>query len=318
MGPGVPPGSIDRYEPRFLLWLWEKTDGALGVPVSSAGFGAWQSIPDGVVWAVVDRLRGHALIRTHGGPRREGHSEDVPQVSFEAAGVQQAHTLQVRRADPTERARYTRKAVLDWIFAQADRGPLRIEEFFDSAGIFFLGEALARGEVARAAAYLADAGLIDCDGPRFHDRVGSYVVLTQLGVDAVLTGSDVFQYVERQRERARPSGGPVFHAPVHGYVNRDLTVGGDLTIQQVLTPAELAELVAQFASALAPDTEQRAALLRSADALRLQGGDGSRVRPDQHQGPLERVRAALSGLPDTVGREMLLDAVGQTMGRLLG
>lgn len=325
--------GIDRYVPRFLLWLQERTGGATGVPVRCAEFGARQSVPGGVVHAVVERLRAHAMIRVHSGPGAE-----EPVVSFEPAGADQARWLQARRADPAERGRHARKALLAWIFAQSDRRPLRIEEFFDSGEIFFLGESLTRGEVARTAAYLSDTELITCEGPPFHGRIRSHVSLTPLGVDAVLTGADVGRYVEEHREQARPTTGPVFHGPVHGYANRDLTVRGDVTVQPALTPAELADLLRQFAPVLAVDEASRTALAEAADALDAEddaeagsltedgdddgdddGEDGDAdPRPGRRQGVLERVRTVLHASPDTIGRQVVLDAVGQAMGRLLG
>lgn len=310
-GPG-PPAGTDRYEPRFLLWLWAKTDGELDIPVSSAGFAARQSIPESVVQAVVDRLRGHALIRTH-----DGRTDAAPLVSLTADGADHARWLQARRADPAERGRFARNALLGWIFAQSDRRPLRIEEFFDSGEIFFLGEAQSSGEVARTAAYLEEARLIECDGPLFQGRVGSHVSLTQLGVDCVLTGADVGRYVEQRRQWDRPVGGTVVQGSVYG------TVHGDVTVQPPLTTVELADLVDQFAPSLMPDDDSLSALLGIADALRREGGGGDggpdgRPRRDRQQGLLERIRSALSGSPDSVGRQVVLDAVGQAMARLLG
>ncbi|WP_208877704.1 Rrf2 family transcriptional regulator [Streptomyces armeniacus] len=309
-GPQPSTAGTDRYEPRFLLWLWQRTDGELDLPVPSDSFAARQNIPESTVRAVADRLRGHGLIRTHEGPG-EARTDLAPAVSLRAAGADHARWLQARRADPAERGRFARTALLGWIFAQSDRRPLRIEEFFDSGEIFFLGEALSGGEVARTAAYLAEAELIACEGPLFQGRVGSHVSLTQLGVDCVLTGADVGRYVAQWRQSARP----VSNTYVDTVVG---TVHGDVTVQPLST-VELADLVEQFAPALVQDEESLAALLRSADALR-EGDDPHGGAPDRHhqQGLLERIRSAVGGSPDSVGRQVVLDAVGQAMQRLMG
>ncbi|MEK8143359.1 hypothetical protein NKH18_18170 [Streptomyces sp. M10(2022)] len=51
--------------------------------------------------------------------------------------MEQARLLQVQRADPAVRGRHAMKAILSWIYAQADRRPLRISGFLDSPGIYF-------------------------------------------------------------------------------------------------------------------------------------------------------------------------------------
>ncbi|MGW7351862.1 hypothetical protein [Streptomyces sp. NPDC054784] len=327
-----------RYEQRFLLWLWQQTDGVPGVPVSTAGFGARQSIPEAVVRAVADRLRGRGLIRVHAEPvdaRRDGpaHADGTggigagstgtaPSVSFEPAGADQARSLRERRDDRAARGHHAREAVLRWIFAQVDRRPLRIEEFFDSREIFFLGEALSRGEVARSVAYLSEAGLITCAGPDFHDGVGSHMALTPLGVDAVLGGTDIGRYVDQQRERTRPFGGTQINGTVHNFVNRDLTVHGGVQVQLTLTPSQLADLARQLSGTLALDDEARARLLESADALRQQDDDGDGDTDadgsPERGGLLARMRRSVECAPDSIGRQLLLDAISQVMGRVLG
>jgi hypothetical protein len=307
--PPGPPGpepsveSNDRYGSRLLVWLWERTGGTVGEPVPCSDFGVRQSIPDSAVRTVAARLRGHGLVRLHGEHR------DGPLVALEAAGAAQARRMLLRRADPAERGRYAVGAVLKWTYAQDLRRPARIQQFFDSHDLFFFGEALRRDEVAKAVTYLVDAGLMVCDGPPFHGLTGSHVSLTEHGTEAVLTGGEVAAFVDAMRERNRRVEGVVIQGPVH-------TVTGDVTVHGY-SVEQLAELVGQFAAVLGVTPEVRAELLRQADALRAAGG-GDDPEPAGQRGRLARIRELLSGAPDTVGRQLVLDAVGQVLGRLLG
>jgi hypothetical protein len=308
--------SLERYAPRLLLWIWGETGGELELPVSCAGFGSAQSIPMSVVRSIADRLSAQALVRTHDSG---GAPSAPPEVSLLAAGAAQVRRLQTQRADPAERGRHARRAVLQWIYAQADRQPLRISGFLDSSEVFFLGDALTRGEVARSLSYLTDSGLITCGGPPFHNDVGSYVALTPDGVEAVLSGSDIGTYVERLRERAQPAQHTRIEAGTVQYAQGDFRndVRSDITVHSALAPADLARLIAELAPALTLDPASRAALLRTAQSLEPDaGGDGPGT--DRQRGLLERIRHQLGAAPDTVGRQVLLDAVGQSLGRLLG
>jgi hypothetical protein len=304
--PGPEPSieSNDRYGSRLLLWLWERTGGVVGETVPCAAFGVRQSIPDAAVRTVTERLRGHGLVRLHG-DRRDG-----PLVALEAAGAAQARRMLVRRADPAERGRYAVGAVLRWTYAQDVRRPARIQEFFDSRDLFFFGEALRRDEVVKAVTYLADAGLLVCGGPPFHGLDGSHVSLTEHGTEAVLTGGEVGAFVDAMRERNRPvDGGVVIQGPVQ-------TVTGDVTVHGY-SVEQLAELLGQFATVLGVSPAERAELLRQAAALRA-GGDGDDPDAAGQRGRLARIRELLSAAPDTVGRQVVLDAVGQVLGRLVG
>ena len=251
---------------------------------------------------------------------------------------------EARRADPAERLHYACKAVLAWVSALSDQQPLRIEEFFDSREIFFLGESLTPGEVARTLSYLEGARLIRCTGPVFRTTVRSQVSLTDRGVECLLSGSDVGEYVARRRESERPvAGGTVFTGPIHGPVaGRDMTVQGDLTVQQTFQAADLAAAIRQFAPALGMDESSLRELLDNAGRLLRQAdtdaddgwdddwdddadddgygargapGDGRRGRM---QALVERIRSLLQAAPESVGRQLMLDAVGQMMARLLG
>lgn len=304
------------YEPRFLLWLLEQSGADQDVPVSSGLFAAQQSIPLDVVEAVVDRLRDLALVRSY------GNRPDGPRVSLRPDGVVRARRLQARRADPAERGRHARRAVLTWIFDNSERRPLPIEEFFDSRGIFFLGEPLTRGEVARTLSYLSSVGLIDCAGPVFVEPVRSHVTLTLLGMDCVLSGSDAGEFVAQRRERDRPlAGGVVMNGPVTGPVTGgDTTVHGDLTIQQTVQASDVAAMVRQFAPTLGLDEETLRGLLDDADRLRRQTGDPDGDPPDRGrlQHLTDRMRSVLRSAPETVGRQLMLDVVGQLLTRLWG
>ena len=226
------------------------------------------------------------------------------------------------RANSVQRGRHAARAVLHWIHANPHRQPLRISGFLDSPDVFFLGEPLSRSEVARALTYLAEEDLITCEGPPFHNDVGSHVALTSQGVSAVLSGSsDIVAYVAQQRERRRPAQHTHIEAESIGHITQgdsDNSVHNE--VHTALAPADLARLIAELAPGLNLEPESRAALLRSADALARGGdsdGDGN-PGPDRQRGLMEGMRRLLGAAPDTVGRQFLLDAVGQALGRLLG
>lgn len=311
--------GVSFYGPRLLLWVWDRAEGELDVPVSCAEFGSWQSIPLSAVRSLIDHLSGQSLIRAH------GRRTDAPVVTLLAAGAERARQLQVRRADPAERGRHAVKAVLQWIYAQADRRPLRISGFLDSPGAYFLGEALSRGEVARTLSYLAEAGLITCEGPAFHNGVGSHVELTPLGVEAVHNSGEPDQYLARQREQTRPTSQTHIRADTVNYAdeggihnNIRNNVRNNIEIHAGMSPADLARLVGELAPALQLDAESRAALLRAAGALAQRGDTDDEPERDRQAGLMERMRRLLGGAPDTVGRQLMLDSIGQALGRLLG
>ncbi|MHC0430899.1 hypothetical protein ACX6XY_12000 [Streptomyces sp. O3] len=301
--------SFDRFRSRLLLWVWDRVMQNPDLPVDCAEFCAWQSISLDTVQSLVDRLGEQRLISEQGSRRH------APVVTLLPAGEDEARLLQARRADPVQRGRYATWAVLRWIYAHSERQPLRIKAFFDSSELFFLGEALHRAEVARALSYLADRRLITCTGPEFQGGVGSEVALTPLGTDAVLSEGetgDIGAFVAHQ-------GGS--DHPVTRIEARTVNMAhGDFhqTVQTALSPVDLARLIRQLAPVLAPDDATRAALLNSADDLARRGGPDGDPDPDRQRGLMERVRRLLGESPDTVGRQITLDVIGQALGRLLG
>jgi hypothetical protein len=308
----------DRYLHRFLLWIQEKTGREWNPAVSCTEFGETQSIPMDAVWSLVDQLRERGLVRVEGrdgaGPGREG----APVVALEAAGAEEARRLRTRRADPVERGRHARQAVLRWIQARSERQPLRINGFLDSPDSFFLGEALTRGEVAQALSYLAEVCLINCQGPPFHNGVGSEVALTPRGVDAVNSGLDITGYVAREQEQARPVRHTVIDAGTVNLFEGD--VHNRITVHAGFSPGDLARLIRQFSPGLGIQApEDHAELLRVADELARAGGSngGGGPEPDRQRGLMGRIRHLLGAAPDTVGRQLLMDMVMQVMGRVV-
>lgn len=310
---------VDRYGPRLLLWVWDRAEGELEHHVSCAGFGSLQSIPMSAVRLVVDHLCAEGMLDSVGGP---GPATGAPVVTLRSAGATQARRLQARRANAAERTRHAARAVLHWIHANTHRQPLRISGFLDSPDIFFLGDALSRSEVARALTYLAAEELITCEGPPFHHDVGSHVALTSQGVAAVLTGApDIGVYVAQQREFRRPTQHTHIEAGTIEHLTQgdsDHSVHTTIEMHTALPPAGLARLIAELAPALDLDPESLAALMRSAHSLTGGGVPDDEPPPDRQRGLMEGIRRSLGAAPDTVGRQLLLDAVGQALSRMLG
>lgn len=318
-GHDVLDAYVDRYGPRLLLWVWDRAEGGLHRHVSCAGFGSLQSIPMSVVRLLVDHLCAEELIETVGGP---GPETGAPVVTLRVAGVERARRLQALRANAAERTRHAARAVLHWIHANTHRQPLRISGFLDSPDVFFLGDSLSRSEVARALTYLAAEDLITCEGPPFHHDVGSHVALTAQGVAVVLAGvTDVGVYVAQQREYRRPTQHTHIEAGTIENITQgdsDHSVHTSIEMHTALPPAGLARLITELAPALDLGPETLAALLRSANALAGDGVPDDEPPPDRQRGLMERIRGSLASAPDTVGRQLLMDAVGQALGRMLG
>lgn len=294
------------YGTRLLLWVSDRAQGAPATPVPCQEFAVLQSFPASVVWSLAGHLSGQGLVAA------EGPRETAPVVTLWPVGADQARRLQIRRASPAERGRHARHAVLTWIYAQQGREPLSIGEFFDSAAVFFLGEALSRGEVARTLSYLAESELIICEGPEFHHGVGLHVALTPLGIDALMTGADIGRFVAEQRKRDQYTH---IEAETVNYAQGDFHT--QVEVHTALTPADLARLIHELAPALDLDDRARAALLDQASGLTHDHGTPQARREDQRS-RMERMRDLLGGGSETVGRQVVLDMIGQALGRLLG
>lgn len=319
--------GVDHYLPRFLLWLWNRSGDRPGEPVSSSDFGYHHIVPSGQLRAVVDVLRRQRMVRVHDDMAGDGD----PVVSLEPAGADQVRRLRRLRADDVERHRYARRALLAWILARADQSPLHLEDFFDSPEVFFLGEALAKGEVAATAEALVNQGLITCEGHLFDDRVGSHVALTALGMDAVLSEYDIDRFLERRREQERPVTQYVFErvgfvntGSMHGHqvVNVHQDMSTEDSSQLV---GEIAQLLRQLTPVLTPGDESRRVRLQTellAAAEDLQSGESQPCdegeRRERRRGRLHRVQRALQASPETVGRQLMLQMVGVALGALAG
>ncbi|MFJ8753625.1 hypothetical protein ACIREO_30495 [Streptomyces sp. NPDC102441] len=268
---------------------------------------------------VVDHLCAEGMLDSVGGT---GPATGAPVVTLRSDGATRARRLQALRANAAERTRHAARAVLHWIHANTHRQPLRISGFLDSPDVFFLGDALSRSEVARALSYLAAEELITCEGPPFHHDVGSHVALTSQGVAAVLTGAtDIGAYVAQQREFRRPTQHTHIEAGTIEHLTQgdsDHSVHTTIEMHTALPPAGLARLISELAPALDLDPESLATLLRSAHSLAGGGVPDDEPPPDRQRGLMEGIRRSLGAAPDTVGRQLLLDAVGQALSRMLG
>ena len=307
--------NINRYRPRLLLWIWDEADRELDRWTPCSEFGSQQSIPPSAVWSLVDHLHADGLIRIRG--ERDG----APQVALLSTGADEARWLQAQRASPIARGQYANKAVLHWIHGHADRRPLRISGFLDSPEMFFLGEALTRGEVARALSYLSDSRLITCEGPAFHNDVGSYVALTSLGVDAVHSELWIDEFMAQVRRQEAAGRQTNIQAGSVVYTERGDVYAGttnSVVIHAAYSPSDLARAIRELAPALALDPQLREELLATARELEEQGDTSDEQGRDEQRGRMERMRGLLGTAADTIGRQLLLDAIGQTLGRLLG
>ena len=309
--------DFDRYAPRFLLWVADRSEGALAPPVDCAEFRAWQQMDPTALRALVDHLSELGFLSTYeglggvdggtGGTGGTGGPGD-PHVRLEPAGAEQARRLRRRREDETERARYAQDAVLEWLRVHRGRPPYPLSGFYDSPQVFFLGTALTLDEVEEAAGYLAGVGLVERSGE------GAGISLTDDGRDFVWSGARLDEYVREWRARE--------HAPSQTVVQ--------VTYSVQMGPAELGLLVQRLAPDLELDGDSLAELMRLSGELAHQGPDGPdviRTGGDGNGTPLPvrtrggvlgRVRELVSSASGGAVKTLLEDVVAQAVARGLG
>ncbi|NGO67989.1 hypothetical protein [Streptomyces boncukensis] len=294
--------DFDRYAPRFLLWVADRSDGvpaAPSAPVDCAEFRAWQQMEPAALQALVDHLAGLGFLS-----RYEGYgSGGGPLVQLEPPGAEQARRMRRRREDETERARYAQDALLEWLRVHPGQPPYLLSAFFDSPQVFFLGTALTEAEVEEAAGYLAGVGLVERG---VYDR--ARIALTDDGRDFVWSSSRLDEYVREWRERE--------HAPAQTVVQ--------VTYSVQMGPAELGLLVQRLAPDLELDRDSLAELLRLSGELADQsrgddpGTPDTQGRPPHSGGVLGRVRELVGSASGGAVKSLLEDVVTQAVTRGLG
>ncbi|MFG3252001.1 hypothetical protein [Streptomyces sp. NPDC048172] len=302
--------DFDRYAPRFLLWVADRSEGVPASPVDCAEFRAWQQMDPATLRSLVDHLSelgflstyeglgaGEGGLRGPGGPGGPGD----PLVRLQPPGIEQARRLRRRREDETERARYAQDAVLEWLRVHRGQPPYPLNGFYDSPQVFFLGTALTLDEVEEAVGYLAGVGLVERSGE------GAGITLTDDGRDFVWSGSRLDEYVREWRERE--------HAPAQTVVQ--------VTYSVQMGPAELGLLVQRLAPDLELDGDSLAELLRLSGELSHQGGPGpgdpnGTPLPVRQPGVLGRVRELVSSASGGAVKTLLEDVVAQAVARGMG
>ncbi|GAA2076675.1 hypothetical protein GCM10009801_32340 [Streptomyces albiaxialis] len=301
--------DFDRYAPRFLLWVADRSEGVPASPVDCAEFRTWQQMDPAALRALVDHLSELGFLSTYEGLGGGEGGPGDPHVRLEPPGVEQARRLRRRREDETERARYAQDAVLEWLRVHRGQPPYPLSGFYDSPQVFFLGTALTLDEVEEAVGYLAGVGLVE------RSDEGAGITLTDDGRDFVWSGSRLDEYVREWRERE--------HAPAQTVVQ--------VTYSVQMGPAELGLLVQRLAPDLELDGDSLAELLRLSGELAHQGdpgvtGPGGPVPVDpngtplpvRQRGVLGRVRELVSSASGGAVKTLLEDVVAQAVTRGLG
>ncbi|MGW2987542.1 hypothetical protein [Streptomyces goshikiensis] len=164
------------------------------------------------------------------------------------------------RSEPAARHRYATDAFLRWLYATAhDQSPVSPAVFLDTDESHFAGGPLSETELDYALARLTNSGLIDDAGTD-----PKTVTITLDGIDCVLSGATVSDYLNRTR--------PGDYYSING---TNIVAGSQGKVEQhnhnhAFDPGvmrEFAALVRQLAPTYGLDSVQQAELIRDAEVL---------------------------------------------------
>lgn len=164
------------------------------------------------------------------------------------------------RNDPAARHRYTTDAFLRWLYTTAhDQRPVTPTNFLHTVESNFAGSDLSGTELHHALARLIHSGLVNDTGtePRT-------VVITIDGIDCVLSGAAVSDYLNRTRP-----------GDYYSITGTNVVAGSQAKVEQhnhnnAFDPSamrEFAALVQQLAPTYGAAPEQQADLVRDAEVL---------------------------------------------------
>ncbi|MFB6814452.1 hypothetical protein ACFCV8_07895 [Streptomyces sp. NPDC056347] len=203
------------------------------------------------------------------------------------------------RSAPAARHRYATDAFLRWLYATAhDQRPASPAAFLDTDESHFAGGALSETELDYALARLTNSGLVE-----EANTEPKTVTITLDGIDCVLSGATVSDYLNRTR--------PGDYYSING---TNIVAGSQGKVEQhnhnhAFDPGvmrEFAALVQQLAPTYGLDPVQQAELIRDAEVLDEEASSETaqpgRVRAayDTVMGRLTQIGAASAALTTTI------------------
>ncbi|WP_234323780.1 hypothetical protein [Streptomyces sp. NRRL F-2580] len=216
-----------------------------------------------------------------------------------ADGRVELRRLSRLRSAPAARHRYATDTFLLWLYATGhDQRPTDPTAFLDAAESHFAGDALSETELDYALARLTNSGLVEDAGtePRT-------VAITLDGIDCVLSGATVSDYLNRTRP-----------GDYYSITGTNVVAGSQGKVEQhnhnnAFDPGvmrEFAALVQQLAPTYGLDPVQQAELIRDAEVLDEEASSETaqpgRVRAayDTVMGRLTQIGAASAALTTTL------------------
>jgi hypothetical protein len=189
------------------------------------------------------------------------------------------------REDPAARHRYATDACLRWLYTTAhDQRPVDPTGFFTAVEAAFAGSDLTGTELHYALARLTHSGLVN-----EIDTEPKTVAITIDGIDCVLSGASVSDYLNRTRPGDYYSiNGTNIVAGSQGSVVQNNHNGFDARALR-----DFAAVVQQFAPTLGAESDQQEQLVRDAELL-TQEADSA--EPGRIRTAYERVMTGLRGI----------------------
>ncbi|MFF6835929.1 hypothetical protein ACFY84_29455 [Streptomyces sp. NPDC012438] len=273
----------------YLMWLSERPGNGFGTLADYAGHSGTSLSEAAVLAAELERDGLVVALGTFG--------PDAHKVS--ADGQVELRRLARLRSAPAARHRYATDAFLRWLYATAhDQSPASPAAFLDTDESHFAGGALSETELDYALARLTNSGLVEdaSTDPKT-------VTITLDGIDCVLSGASVSDYLNRTR--------PGDYYSING---TNIVAGSQGKVEQhnhnhAFDPGvmrEFAALVQQLAPTYGLDPVQQAELVRDAEVLNEEASSETaqpgRVRAayDAVMGRLTEIGVASAALTTTL------------------
>ncbi|MEU7697588.1 hypothetical protein [Streptomyces sp. NPDC039028] len=224
--------------------------------------------------------------------------------------VELRRLAQLRR-DPAARHRYATDAFLRWLYTTAhDQHPVDAVGFLNTAESHYAGDELSVTELHYALARLIHPGLVN-----EFDTEPKTVAITIDGIDCVLSGATVSDYLNRTR--------PGDYYNING---TNVVAGSQTKVEQhnhnnAFDPSamrQFAELVQQLAPTYGAAPEQQAELIRDAEVL-AEEVDSETPQPGRVRAAFDAVMNGLAQIgPASAGLATTIESGQQAFSSVFG
>jgi hypothetical protein len=215
------------------------------------------------------------------------------------------------RSDPAARHRYATDAFLRWLYTTAhDQRPTDAAAFLTTPESHFAGDELSGTELHYALARLTHSGLVEDAGTD-----PKTVAITIDGIDCVLSGATVSDYLNRTR--------PGDYYSING---TNIVAGSQGKVEQhnhnnAFDPSamrEFAALVQQLAPTFGAEPAQQAELIRDAEVL-AEEADSETPQPGRIRAAFDTVMGGLAQIgPASAGLTAAVQHGQQAFGAVFG